>query len=64
MGRVRISRRILSSILLLKKHWGKGYGAEVAIGILEYGFAAMKLDRIDGGCDSGNIGSKCIIPLS
>lgn len=31
---------------LLEKHWGKGYGTELAKGLLDYGFGEMHMDTI------------------
>ncbi|MDB4293343.1 GNAT family N-acetyltransferase [Maribacter sp.] len=38
-------------------HWGKGFGTEALNLILDYGFGALKLHRIQAGCAIDNIGS-------
>lgn len=40
-----------------KKHWNKGYATETAKACLEYGFEALKLEKIVGRAMEENIGS-------
>ncbi|MFK7935447.1 MAG: GNAT family N-acetyltransferase [Saprospiraceae bacterium] len=38
-------------------HWGNGYATEVLIAIINFGFATLKLHRIEAGCAVENVGS-------
>ncbi len=38
-------------------HWGKGYGTEVAKGLIEFGFEQLQLHRVEAGVATDNIGS-------
>jgi len=40
--------------------WGKGYGREAWVALMRYGFETLELERITGGCASGNIGMRRI----
>lgn len=48
----------------LKKHWGKGYGSEVAKALVDYGFNVMKLEKINAYADTGNEASRRILEKS
>jgi len=47
--------------LIDKKYRRRGYATECASIILEYGFLRMGANRIDGKCNSKNIGSKKVL---
>ena len=47
--------------LIDKEYRRRGYATECAKKVLEYGFANMGLDRIDGECAKDNIGSQKIL---
>lgn len=52
----------ISIFYLIDKDFRKrGYGTECAKKVLEYVFAQMEIDRIDGECDKENIGSQKIL---
>ena len=42
---------------LREKYWKKGYGTEIARGLIEYGFSVLKSDLITADVDSTNIKS-------
>ena len=44
--------------ILSRAYWSKGYGTEVAMALLEFGFRRLALHRITALCDPQNIGSK------
>ena len=47
--------------LIDKDYRRRGYASECAKQLLEYGFAIMEMDRIDGACAKDNIGSQKIL---
>ena len=47
--------------LIDKKYRRRGYATECASIILEYGFIRMEVNRIDGKCNSENIGSRKVL---
>lgn len=42
---------------LHSKNWGKGYATEALEKLLEFGFGALQLHRIEAGCAVDNLGS-------
>ncbi|UKN00665.1 GNAT family N-acetyltransferase [Paracrocinitomix mangrovi] len=46
---------------LKQKYWGNGIATEVSIAALKYGFEELKLERICGGAEVGNIASNKIL---
>ena len=44
-----------------KKHWGKGYATEAALGCINYGFSTLKLKKIIGRSHIKNEASICIL---
>lgn len=46
---------------LSKKYWGKGYMTETAGKVVEFGFTAMRLARIEAVCHPENIGSSRVM---
>lgn len=47
--------------ILNKQFWRKGYGAELAEALLEFGFSTLKFHRISATCFPGNLGSKRLL---
>lgn len=46
---------------LREKYWRKGFGTEVTIGLLKYGFDQMKMERITADVDTRNLNSVKIL---
>ena len=46
---------------LREKYWGKGYGTEIACGLIEYGFSILNSNLITADVDSSNIKSVKIL---
>ncbi|WP_417799882.1 GNAT family N-acetyltransferase [Tenacibaculum sp.] len=46
---------------LREKYWKKGYGTEVTVGLLNYGFDQMKMDKITADVDTRNLNSVKIL---
>lgn len=46
---------------LREKHWRKGFGTEVTVGLLKYGFDEMKMDKITADVDTRNLNSVKIL---
>lgn len=46
---------------LREKYWRKGFGTEVTIGLLKYGFDQMKMDKITADVDTRNLNSVKIL---
>jgi ribosomal-protein-alanine N-acetyltransferase len=46
---------------LMEKHWGKGYGLEVAEGLLQYAFEVLSLEDVVGVADVRNTASLRIL---
>lgn len=46
---------------LREKYWRKGFGTEVTVGLLEYGFERMKMDKITADVDTRNLNSVKIL---
>ena len=46
---------------LREKYWKKGYGTEVTVGLLNYGFDQMKMDKITADVDTQNLNSVKIL---
>lgn len=46
---------------LREKHWKKGFGTEVTVGLLKYGFEQMKMDKITADVDIRNLNSVKIL---
>ncbi len=44
-----------------EKYWRKGFGTEVTIGLLKYGFDEMKMERITADVDTKNLNSVKIL---
>ncbi|MBS1650818.1 MAG: GNAT family N-acetyltransferase [Bacteroidetes bacterium] len=44
-----------------KKHWGKGFATESSIGILDYGFKNLNIDKIYAITDPKNLNSKKVL---
>ena len=42
---------------LREKHWRKGFGTEVTVGLLNYGFDQMKMEKITADVDIRNLNS-------
>jgi RimJ/RimL family protein N-acetyltransferase len=42
---------------LREKYWRKGFGTEVTVGLLKYGFDQMKMDKITADVDTRNLNS-------
>ncbi|CAA9526837.1 MAG: hypothetical protein AVDCRST_MAG73-481 [uncultured Thermomicrobiales bacterium] len=41
--------------------WGHGFGTEVAVGLLDFGFAVLGLRRIVASCDARNLASARVL---
>jgi RimJ/RimL family protein N-acetyltransferase len=46
---------------LREKYWRKGFGTEVTVGLLKYGFEQMKMDKITADVDTRNLNSVKIL---
>lgn len=46
---------------LREKYWKKGFGTEVTVGLLKYGFEQMKMDKITADVDARNLNSVKIL---
>ncbi len=46
---------------LREKYWRKGFGTEVTVGLLKYGFERMKMDKITADVDTRNLNSVKIL---
>lgn len=46
---------------LREKYWRKGFGTEVTVGLLKYGFDQMKMDKITADVDTRNLNSVKIL---
>ena len=46
---------------LREQYWGKGYGTEVALGLLKYGFLQLKFEKITADVNIENAGSVKIL---
>jgi [ribosomal protein S5]-alanine N-acetyltransferase len=46
---------------LSEKYWGRGIVTEALDKIVEYGFANLSVNRIEGRCDTDNIGSQKVM---
>lgn len=47
-----------------RNFWGKGYGTEVARGLMDFGFTELALHRIFATCDPGNTASAHVLEKS
>ena len=47
-----------------RNFWGKGYGTEVARGLMDFGFTELTLHRIFAMCDPGNTASVHVLEKS
>lgn len=47
--------------VLNREFWGAGIATEALKEVLSYGFGALQLNRIEGGCDVDNIGSEKVM---
>nr|WP_245780802.1 GNAT family protein [Gracilibacillus orientalis] len=43
--------------VLNKNYWGNGFASEAIKEVIKFGFESVHLNRIEGGCDTDNIGS-------
>jgi RimJ/RimL family protein N-acetyltransferase len=46
---------------LNREYWGKGYATETAMGLLNYGFAELQLQRVEANCDPENSASRRLL---
>lgn len=46
---------------LREKHWKKGFGTEIAKGLINFGFEQMKMDKITADVDAKNLNSVKIL---
>ncbi|PGT75335.1 MULTISPECIES: GNAT family N-acetyltransferase [Bacillaceae] len=47
--------------VLNRKYWGQGLASEAIKEVIKYGFETLELNRIEGGCDTDNIGSEKVL---
>ncbi|WP_085524038.1 GNAT family N-acetyltransferase [Tuberibacillus sp. Marseille-P3662] len=47
--------------VLNKNYWGHGFASEAIKALIRYGFEVIHLNRIEGGCDTDNIGSEKVM---
>ncbi|WEZ08102.1 GNAT family N-acetyltransferase [Priestia flexa] len=47
--------------VLNKKYWGNGFATEAPKELIKFGFESTSLNRIEGGCDTDNVGSENVM---
>jgi RimJ/RimL family protein N-acetyltransferase len=47
--------------VLFAQHWGRGYATEMAVALLRYGFAELRLPQIVGITDRPNLASQSVL---
>jgi [ribosomal protein S5]-alanine N-acetyltransferase len=47
--------------VLNKNYWGYGFATEALRELIKFGFKCTGLNRIEGGCDTDNIGSENVM---
>jgi RimJ/RimL family protein N-acetyltransferase len=55
------NRRCEIGYALASKHWGQGYATEALRAIIQHGFDALNLNRIEADIDPRNIGSAKVL---
>jgi RimJ/RimL family protein N-acetyltransferase len=57
----RLKRRCEIGYALASKHWGQGYATEALEALLDHGFRALGLNRVEADIDPHNVGSARVL---
>lgn len=58
---VEASRRCEIGYALASGHWGRGYAVEALRAVLDYGFGALDLNRVEADIDPANLASARVL---